>query len=114
MELAIAGTSAARDATGASNGARAAHLTTALWMPSSSRDGLRAKLDAGASWSSVLRGAHWSAAATEARMVRLAPSSAFSPTPASLASEWVRTGDVRGPLVRALATMPAPQSPYDY
>lgn len=114
VELAIAGTSAARDATGASNGARAAHLTTALWMPTSYRDGLRAKLDAGASWSSVVKGAHWSAAATEARMLRLAPSSAFSPTLASLGSEWARTGDVRGPLVRALATMPAPQSPYDY
>lgn len=106
LDFALGTTAAARDAGGATNAARGKHLASALRLASASATSFTQQLDRGASWSSVVRSAYFSSAATQRRMSDLAPRSAFTPSLADLVAEFVRTRDERGPLVKALATMP--------
>jgi hypothetical protein len=106
LDLQLGTTPAGRDAGGTSTGQRANHLAAALRLSSASADSFRKQLAAGTSWSSLVRSAYFSNSASQRRMSDLAPRSAFTPSLASLVAEFRSSRDERGPLVKALATMP--------
>jgi hypothetical protein len=106
LDFALGTTAAGRDAGGTSNAARGKHLASALRLASASATQFTQQLDRGSSWSSVVRSAYFGSAAAQRRMSDLAPRSSFTPSLGDLVAEFVRTRDERGPLVKALATMP--------
>jgi hypothetical protein len=106
LDFQIGTTAAARDAAGTSTGERANHLAAALRLSSASADGFRKQLAAGTSWSTLVHSAYFSNSAAQRRMTDLAPRSAYTPSLASQVAELRSTRDERGPLVKALATMP--------
>lgn len=106
LDFQIGTTAAARDAAGTGTGERANHLAAALRLSSASADGFRKQLAAGTPWSTLVRSAYFSNSAAQRRMTDLAPRSAYTPSLASQVAEFRSTRDERGPLVKALATMP--------
>lgn len=106
LDFQIGTTAAARDAAGTSTGERANHLAAALRLSSASADGFRKQLAAGTPWSTLVRSAYFSNSAAQRRMTDLAPRSAYTPSLADQVAEFRSSRDERGPLVKALATMP--------
>ena len=106
LDFQLGTTSAARDAGGTSNAQRAQHLASALRLSSASAASFQQQLDQGANWSTLVRSAYVSRSASERRMTDLAPRSSFTPSLAALVAEFQTSHDERGPLVKALATMP--------
>ncbi len=106
LDFQLGTTTAGRDAGGTSNAQRANHLAAALRLSSASASSFKTQLDQGANWSTLVRSAYFSRSASERRMTDLAPRSSFTPSVAAQVAEFQRTRDERGPLVKALATMP--------
>lgn len=106
LDLALATKPAARDATGTTNTARAAHLAAALHLPASYASGYRSKLDAGTPWATLVRDAYGSSAAKAQRIADMGPRSSFTPSVSALGS-MLASGDERQALIAVLATLPA-------
>lgn len=106
LDFALGTTASARDAGGTTNVARGKHLASALRLASASAEQYTKQLDAGASWNTVVRTAYFSPAAQQRRMSDLAPRSSYTPSLSALVAEFGQSRDERGPLVKALATMP--------
>lgn len=97
---------AGRDAGGTTSAQRGKHLASALRLSSASAESFAQQLAAGSSWSGLVRSAYFGRSAAERRMSDLAPRSSFTPSVAAQVDEFRTTRDERGPLVKALATMP--------
>lgn len=106
LDLGLAAKPAARDVLGTTNAKRGLHLARALHLGDGSGSSFAAKLDAGTPWATVVRDGYWSSSAKEKRLTEMGPRSAYTPSQATLASQWQRTGDERAALIAILATLP--------
>jgi hypothetical protein len=106
LDFQLGTTAAGRDAGGTSNAARGKHLAAALRLASASASGFTKQLDQGTPWSTLVRTAYFSNSAAQRRMTDLAPRSAYTPSLSAQVAEFRSSRDERGPLVKALATMP--------
>ncbi|WP_421120774.1 DUF4214 domain-containing protein [Aquihabitans daechungensis] len=106
LDFQLGTTPAGRDAGGTSSAQRGKHLAAALRLSSSSASSFQQQLEQGASWSGLVRSAYFSNSASQRRMTDLAPRSSFTPSLTALVAEFRASRDERGPLVKALATMP--------